>query len=80
MNRIVIFTTSNVSFHGHPDPLQTPHDVTRKSIALYYYTALSREEYLEDKVECDSLNGFGCEETISTIFMPRPNEVFSNDV
>ena len=74
---MVIFTTSNVSFHGHPDPLQTPEDVTRKSIALYYYTALTREEYLEDKVECESLrHGIGCEETISTIFMPRPNEVF----
>jgi Rps23 Pro-64 3,4-dihydroxylase Tpa1-like proline 4-hydroxylase len=38
-NRCVIFNTDADSFHGHPDPLQTPADVTRKSIALYYYTA-----------------------------------------
>lgn len=38
-NRIVIFSTDKSSFHGHPSPLNTPKNVTRKSIALYYYTA-----------------------------------------
>lgn len=36
--RCVIFSTSSTSFHGHPDPIDCPDDVTRKSIALYYYT------------------------------------------
>ncbi len=36
--RCVIFSTSSTSFHGHPDPIDCPEDVTRKSIALYYYT------------------------------------------
>ena len=39
-NRCVIFNTDADSFHGHPEPLTTPPDITRKSIALYYYTAL----------------------------------------
>ncbi|MDP7555527.1 MAG: 2OG-Fe(II) oxygenase [Nitrospinota bacterium] len=39
MNRCVIFNTDSDSFHGHPDPLKMPEDSTRKSIALYYYTA-----------------------------------------
>ena len=47
-NRCVIFNTDADSFHGHPDPLTTPDDITRKSIALYYYTA-SRRIY-EDAV------------------------------
>lgn len=38
-NRCVIFNTDADSFHGHPEPLNTPPDITRKSIALYYYTA-----------------------------------------
>lgn len=38
-NRCVIFNTDADSFHGHPDPLQCPEGVTRRSIALYYYTA-----------------------------------------
>jgi hypothetical protein len=38
-NRAVIFETNEVSFHGHPQPLETPPGVTRKSLALYYYTA-----------------------------------------
>lgn len=38
-NRCVVFNTDADSFHGHPDALKTPDSVTRKSIALYYYTA-----------------------------------------
>lgn len=38
-NRMVIFNTDKSSFHGHPAPLNTPEHVTRKSLALYYYTA-----------------------------------------
>ncbi len=37
-NRVVIFDTSNFSYHGHPHPLMCPADRARKSIALYYYT------------------------------------------
>lgn len=35
----VIFNTDADSFHGHPDPLTCPDSVTRRSLALYYYTA-----------------------------------------
>ncbi|WP_019451226.1 2OG-Fe(II) oxygenase [Cupriavidus sp. BIS7] len=38
-NRCVVFNTDATSFHGHPDDLACPPGVTRKSIALYYYTA-----------------------------------------
>jgi hypothetical protein len=41
-NRCVVFNTDARSFHGHPDPLDCPATVTRKSIALYYYTASER--------------------------------------
>lgn len=37
-NRCAIFNTNHTSYHGHPDPLNTPENITRKSIALYYYT------------------------------------------
>lgn len=37
-NRCVIFSTTDTSYHGHPDPLMCPEDITRKSIALYYYS------------------------------------------
>ncbi len=36
--RCVIFNTDNTSFHGHPRRLTCPAGVTRKSIALYYYS------------------------------------------
>lgn len=37
-NRAVVFRTTQNSFHGHPRPLNTPEGVTRKSLALYYYS------------------------------------------
>lgn len=37
-NRCVIFNTDEDSYHGLPDPIMCPEDITRKSIALYYFT------------------------------------------
>ena len=37
-NRMVVFNTTDDSFHGHPVPLNTPEGISRKSLALYYYT------------------------------------------
>ena len=37
-NRCVIFNTDADSYHGHPKPLTCPAGMTRKSIALYYFT------------------------------------------
>lgn len=37
-NRCVIFSTGSESFHGHPEPLQSPPGISRKSIAMYYYS------------------------------------------
>lgn len=39
LGRAVIFNTDSDSYHGHPDPLDCPPEVTRRSIALYYYSA-----------------------------------------
>lgn len=52
-NRCVIFNTDSDSFHGHPDALMTPENVTRKSLALYYYTASKR--IYEDIVSHDTM-------------------------
>lgn len=43
-NRMVIFTTTDFSFHGHPEPLSCPEYMSRKSLALYYYTNGRPEE------------------------------------
>ena len=37
-NRMLVFTTSDLSYHGHPDGLDCPEDVARRSMALYYFT------------------------------------------
>lgn len=38
-NRLVIFNTNDYSFHGQPDPHNFPLGNSRKSIAMYYYSA-----------------------------------------
>ncbi|MEO1475298.1 MAG: 2OG-Fe(II) oxygenase [Pseudomonadota bacterium] len=38
-NRAVMFNTTSFSNHGNPNPVSHPEGRSRKSIALYYYTA-----------------------------------------
>jgi hypothetical protein len=63
-NRMIIFSTTDTSYHGHPDPLACPESVTRNSIALYYYTA----ERPTDEVRFAK--------STLTNYQPRPNEGF----
>ena len=37
-NKIVIFSTNDFSYHGHPEPVSCPKGESRKSIALYYFS------------------------------------------
>lgn len=60
-NRVVVFTTTDTAYHGHPDPLTSPKGRYRRSIALYYYTNGRPEEEKS--------------ESHTTIFKMRPNEV-----
>ncbi len=62
-NRLVIFSTTGSSWHGHPDPLNCPEDRSRKSLALYYYTNGRPKE------EIANVNG----ERITTTFANRKN-------
>jgi Rps23 Pro-64 3,4-dihydroxylase Tpa1-like proline 4-hydroxylase len=48
-NKMVIFKTTDFSFHGHPKPLMCPERVSRKSIALYYYTNGRPKEEVDPK-------------------------------
>jgi Rps23 Pro-64 3,4-dihydroxylase Tpa1-like proline 4-hydroxylase len=43
-NRLVIFDSHDFSFHGLPEPIAFPHEQTRKSIILYYYTKAPRPD------------------------------------
>ena len=37
-NTMVIFSTNDFTNHGHPNPLKCPKDISRKSIATYYFS------------------------------------------
>ena len=38
LNRLVVFTNYDYSWHGHPDPMNCPPGRSRKALAIYYYT------------------------------------------
>jgi len=60
-NRVVIFNTNDFSYHGNPEKIKHPEMISRKSIALYYYTNGRPNEDIND------------ETAHSTIFQQRPN-------
>jgi hypothetical protein len=60
-NRCVVFSTSPISYHGHPEPLNCPEGMTRNSIALYYF---SKGRPKEDEGEHN------------TLFKSRPEDRF----
>lgn len=61
-NRTVIFSITDWALHGHPEPLTCPDGMTRKSIALYYFTNGRPPGELKPG-------------KVSTLFMQRPGEV-----
>lgn len=56
-NRMCCFNTGSRSWHGNPEPVNHPNGETRKSIALYYYTATWSD----------------ARKAHTTHFQPRPN-------
>lgn len=39
LGQVAIFTCSDISFHGLPDPIECPEGTFRRSLAFYYFTA-----------------------------------------
>jgi len=64
-NRLVVFSTSDYSFHGHPDPLNCPEGMTRKSLAFYYYSNGRPSEEVSNHHD--------------TLFKKRPGETFDSE-
>tara|TARA_E500000331_G_C17229973_1_gene702168 strand:- start:531 stop:1340 length:810 start_codon:yes stop_codon:yes gene_type:complete len=67
-NRLVVFSTSNYSFHGLPEPIACPPEMSRKSLALYFY---SNGRPSEEVRPLDWRQ--------STFFVERPGENFEMD-
>ena len=45
-NRLVIFTSSETSYHGLPDAILCAYNMTLNSIAMYYYTVEKDPSYI----------------------------------
>lgn len=64
-NRAVIFNISDDAFHGHPDELKCPDGMSRKSIAVYYYSKQKPEN---------------CGDAHSTIYKKRPQDETNEEI
>jgi hypothetical protein len=62
----VLFNTTSRAFHGHPEPLRCPDGMTRRSLALYYYSKGRPEEAASERWH-------------NTLFKARPGEAFDAD-
>lgn len=54
-NRTVIFSTTSTSFHGQPIEVCCPAEMSRKSVALYYYSNGRPEEPNASNIEHSTL-------------------------
>ena len=70
-NKTVIFSTTDHSYHGHPNPLECPEGVNRRSLALYYYSNGRPQE----EVQFFQSAGTNYKERPGEIFLPtsKPN-------
>jgi hypothetical protein len=66
-NRLTVFGTTDFTFHGHPNPLLCPEGMTRKSLALYYFT---------NGRPAEEING----DSNTTLFKPRDADDFKPTV
>ena len=67
-NKTVIFSTTDHSYHGHPNPLECPEDVNRRSLAFYYYSNGRPKE----EVQFFQSAGTNYQERPGEIFLPTP--------
>ncbi len=68
-NKIVIFNTTDFTFHGVPDPVLCPESCYRKSIALYYFSNGRPVSELRSILQ-----------NPSTIYKERKGEVFNKNL
>ncbi len=67
LGNALVFETNDISYHGHPDPLETPEGIYRKSIAMYYYTPTR------------PLSDVRLGKSNMTNYVERPGETFTQD-
>ena len=63
-NRMVVFSTTDTSYHGQPEEVVGPPGLYRRSIALYYYTNGRPASEVNDQNDH------------STLWRARPNDKF----
>jgi|ERR1035437_2877119 hypothetical protein len=68
-NTLAIFSTTDFSYHGNPDPVNYPDEMSRKSLALYYFTNGRPKEEINSDLE-----------EHSTLFQERVGNIEDNKV
>ena len=75
---MVIFSTNDFSNHGHPEPVTCPPEISRKSIALYYFSKgrplndlntkqIKNKTYFKDRLGFDNETDYKSEKIKNSI-------------
>lgn len=67
-NRMAMFETNQISYHGHPHPLKTPEGVNRKSMAAYYYTETRPQHEVANEHNTVYVNTTGVNGKVKNLF------------
>jgi Rps23 Pro-64 3,4-dihydroxylase Tpa1-like proline 4-hydroxylase len=76
-NSAVIFRTSDISYHGLPNPITCPMGMTRKSIAIYYVSPPRPETLVRYKAEFFPLPEQSVDEKLLKLYNIRKNRVLT---
>jgi 2OG-Fe(II) oxygenase superfamily len=81
-NRLVVFSTTDYSWHGHPDPLTCPPDRSRRSLAMYYYTNGRPNDEISPENRTRITTTFTARDGMDSAGMKRYNGAvnFANDI
>jgi len=85
-NTLAMFSTTDFSYHGHPDKLNCPDDMSRKSLALYYYSngrPASEKNLISNKFQKDGtlfVQRKGDDKELGTINKKRSIKIILNKI
>lgn len=73
-NRVLIFKTSEISWHGVPDKIKCPNNIFRKTLAYYYISSITNKS---------DINKMGANENgyrEKAVFIKRPNDNYDEKI
>lgn len=77
-NRAILFRTSDISYHGLPNPIKCPESTGRKSLAIYYVSEPRENPIMRLKAEYRPLPNQPLNENLKQLYEIRKHRLITN--